>query len=71
MAWSIGVTNECYTSQLNVTISTNLNNKTVRCSHDSNIGSRFDIIGMSTLTVVTGKFIHAFHPFMFSDYDQA
>ena len=51
MAKSIRVTNDCYTSQLNVTVSSTLNNKTIQCTHDSNMGSR--IIGSSTLHVMT------------------
>ena len=58
MAKSIGVTNDCYTSQLNVTVSSTLNNKTIQCTHDSNMGSR--IIGSSTLHVMTGKFEYSY-----------
>ena len=52
VARSIGVTNNCYISELNVTVSANLHNRTVQCikSDDS-----LRIIGKSTITVVTGK----------------
>ena len=53
-AQSVGVTNDCYTSQLNVTVSSTPSNKTIQCTHDSNMGSR--IIGSSTLHVMAGKF---------------
>ena len=42
----------CYTSQLNLTISADFNNKTVMCIHNSQTG--MNILGVSTLTVVQG-----------------
>ena len=42
---SIGVANDCYTSQLNVTIRKSFNNKTVQCAFTSSAGTR--IIGES------------------------
>ena len=53
-ARSIGVTNTvCYISELDVTVSSNFNNRIIRCNHDSGLVER--VIGMSTLTVVSGK----------------
>ena len=54
---SIGVTDGCYTSELNVTVSTSLSNKTVQCIHDASTGPR--TINVSTLIVATGKNIRA------------
>ena len=51
VARSIGVTNGCYTSELSVTVSTSLNNKTIQCSHDSSMGMRI----IDTSTAVIGK----------------
>ena len=50
---SIGVTNGCYSSELNVNISATFTNKTVQCIHDASTGPR--TIGVSTLIVATGK----------------
>ena len=47
------VVNNCYTSQLNVTIRENFNNKTVQCVLSSNEGMR--IVGESILNVISGK----------------
>ena len=53
-ARSIGVTDGCYTSELSVTVSSSLNNKTIRCSHDSDMGTR--IVDTSMLpTIMSGK----------------
>ena len=49
----LDVTNNCYTSQLNITVRENLNNKTVQCAFISSEGTR--IIGESVLSVVSGK----------------
>ena len=51
---SIGVTNGCYSSELNVTVSPNLNGRTILCNHD---GTTQRNIGSSTLNIVTGKFL--------------
>ena len=51
--WSIGVTDRCYSSELNVTVSPDLNGRTILCNHD---GTSQRSIGASTLNVVTGKF---------------
>jgi hypothetical protein len=50
---SIGVTDRCYSSQLNVTVSSGLNGRTILCNHD---GTGIRNIGASTLSVVTGKY---------------
>ena len=49
---SIGVVNDCYTSQLNVTVRENFNNRTVQCAFTSNAGTR--AIGESLLSVASG-----------------
>ena len=49
---SIGVNNDCHTSQLNVTVDVSFNNNTFFCIH--NFGASMDIIGASTLSVVEG-----------------
>jgi hypothetical protein len=48
----LGVVNDCYTSQLNVTVRENFNNKTVRCAFTSSVGTR--ISGESLLSVASG-----------------
>ena len=50
---SIGVTDNCYTSQLLVRIIADLNNKTIRCDHRP--GTEINTIDQSILTVITGK----------------
>lgn len=52
---SDGVENECYTSELNVTISLALNNKTINCTHNSDRG--IDLVGTSKLTVFQGQYL--------------
>ena len=48
------VVNDCYRSQLNVTVRESFNNKTVQCASNSNqLGMQ--IIGESFLSVVSGK----------------
>lgn len=53
-ARSIGVTNNCYTSQLNVIVSRDLANRSVTCAYD--FGTGFETIAISTLKVVEGKY---------------
>jgi hypothetical protein len=48
----LGAVNNCYTSQLNVTVRESFNNKTVQCIFNSNEGMR--IISESVLRVVSG-----------------
>jgi hypothetical protein len=48
----LGVVNNCYTSQLNVTIRDSFNNKSVQCVLNSREGRR--TIGESVLNVVSG-----------------
>ena len=49
---SVGVANDCYTSQLNVTVRESINNKTVQCTFISSAGIR--IIGESIVRVASG-----------------
>ena len=49
------VVNNCYTSQLNVTVRESFNNKTVHCVLSSSEGIR--TVGKSILKVLSGKFI--------------
>ena len=49
---STGVENNCYTSQIDVTVSTTFNNKTIQCIHNS--GTGIDTIGTSVITVAEG-----------------
>ena len=53
MGRSIGVTDGCYSSELNVTVSSDLSGRTIQCNHDGSDGLR--TIGVTTLNVVTGK----------------
>ena len=52
VARSIGVESDCFTSQLNITVSAGLTNKTVQCDHNSAGGTAS--VGTSTLNVITG-----------------
>ena len=49
---SLRVENNCYISQLNVTISTSLNNKTVQCAHNSDVGT--NTVDEASLNVISG-----------------
>ena len=49
----IGVADNCYTSQLNVTVRESYNNKTVQCVLNSNEGMR--TVGQSLLSIVSGN----------------
>ena len=51
-ARSLGVVNSCYSSQLNVTVSSDMNNKTIECAHSSD---RIVTVGVETLSIATGK----------------
>ena len=51
MVQSLGVINNCFSSQLNITVTTDMNNATIRCSHSSN---RIETVGEITLSVATG-----------------
>ena len=56
VARSIGVMNNCYISELNVSISASLNNKTIQCSsQDDSISIR--TINTSTITLASSKCI--------------
>ena len=54
VARSVGVTDDCYTSQLSVQVSSSLNSRTIQCAHDSNAGPTITV-GTSTLLVVSSK----------------
>ena len=50
---SLGVVNNnCYSSQLNVNVSLDMNNKTIQCAYSSD---RIVTIGSATISVATGK----------------
>ena len=51
-ARSLGVNNNCYSSHLNVTVDSDMNNKTIQCVHTSN--ARTATIGVVTFSVATG-----------------
>ena len=51
---SIGVTGNCYTSQLHVRVAADMNNETINCDHRP--GTEINTIGESTLIVMTGKY---------------
>jgi hypothetical protein len=50
-AQSLGTINRCFSSQLNVTVTSDLNGTTIRCSHSSD---RIEKIGEIVLSVATG-----------------
>lgn len=50
------VVNNCYTSQLSVTVSEDFNNRTVQCVVNSNQGTRE--VGQSLLSVASGMYYH-------------
>ena len=54
----ITVVNNCYTSQLSVTVRESFNNTTVQCILNSNEGTT--IIGESVLNVISGKAMHVY-----------
>ena len=54
MGQSIGVTDNCYTSQLHITVAADMNNETINCDHRP--GTEINNIGQSTLVVMTGKY---------------
>ena len=45
--------NDCYISQLNVTISSDMNNKTIECAHTNTTG--LNTISVHTLSILSGK----------------
>ena len=51
-AHSLRVEGDCYTSQLNVTISPNLDNQTVECAYS---GGGTSVIGSSIIDISKGK----------------
>jgi hypothetical protein len=52
-ARSFPIVDNCATSELNVTVDSTLNNKTVECVLNSNSGT--PTIGVATITLMTGK----------------
>ena len=50
---SVGVDDDCYTSQLDVTVNLGLNNKNISCIHNSAVG--VNTVGTSSLFVVEGQ----------------
>ena len=57
----IAAVNNCFTSQLSVTVRESSNNTTVQCILNSNEGTR--IIGESVLNVISGKamYVYTYH----------
>ena len=49
---SLEVVDDCYTSQLNVTVSSDLNNKTLVCTNSGNAG--VNTIGSTALSIMQG-----------------
>ena len=49
---SLGVEGDRYTSQLNITVSFNLNSQTVQCAHDD--GQTLTTVGSDTIVITTG-----------------
>ena len=64
---SLGVKDGCYTSELNVTISPTLNNKTIMCRHNSDSG--INTIGTSKLTILQGQYFACVCRSMFHHQD--
>ena len=56
-ARSVGVENNCYSSELSVRLSPGLNNRTIRCVSNSNDG--MSTIAEATISLVTGIYIMA------------
>ena len=55
VGYGIRAANNCYTSQLNVTVRESFNNKTVQCAFISSEGTS-TIIGESLLSIISGKY---------------
>ena len=55
VGYSIGVENNCYTSNLDILVSPELNGRTVECSIDD--GVTITPIGTATLSITTSKII--------------
>lgn len=51
---SIGAQDSCYTSQLNITVGAEFNNKTINCAHDSVYSNSTLTIGKALLRVISG-----------------
>ena len=52
---SIGVVgNVCFTSQLNVTVGSNMDGETVSCTH--NVDANTTVVGMHTIAITTGYY---------------
>ena len=52
VAHAIGVIKSSYTSQLHLTVSPEMNNKTVECAYDN--GSTVAVIGTNNVIITTG-----------------
>ena len=53
VGYNIGVENNCYTSKLDISVSSGLNGRTVECIADD--GVRETLINTSTLLITTSK----------------
>ena len=49
---SLRVEGDCYTSQLNITVSSSLNSQTVECAYS---GGETSVVGSSTIDIMRGK----------------
>ena len=60
IASSVGVLEDHYTSQLNVTISQDMINETIECVHEDSVGkfTNRSTIGRMTLNITTGKYCY-------------
>ena len=56
IARAIGVVNNRYTSQLMLTVSPEMNNRTVECVHDYNLTST--VVDSATILSATGRLTH-------------
>ena len=56
MGQPLSVTGNCYISELNVTVSNEVHNKTVQCIYNSDVAVSVPV-GIATITVILGKSI--------------
>ena len=52
IGYGVNSQNSCYTSQINITTSSTMNNKTVECVYNN--GSTISVIGTSVITIISG-----------------
>ena len=57
--------NDCYTSQLNISISMEMIGRSVECAYDDLSGSNPTLIGMDTITITTGIIFQS----MYDEYE--